>query len=172
MSHCLRLAISLHYSSHLQIRMKCKVRMCFVPVVCNLKGSIIHIINLSLNAAKRVGFLIKMGLEVFNCRSNQNTIKVYKDWLSSHHDTGQASTHRVLGFRLQKYLSGEFYHHHTITFIWCGWKKILSEPKWALSKGSELVNLRLLFYFLSNHTFFLLTVIVFWSTLILQEYNF
>ena len=59
-------------------------------VVCNLKGSIIHIINLSLNATKRVGFLIKMGLEVFNCMSLQNTIKVYKDWLSSHHDTSQA----------------------------------------------------------------------------------
>lgn len=45
-------------------------------VVLNLKGSIIHIINLSLNAAKRSGFLIKMGPEVFNCMSHQNTIKV------------------------------------------------------------------------------------------------
>ena len=62
---------------------------CAALLVWNLKGSIIHIINLSLNATKRVGFLIKMGLEVFNCMSLQNTIKVYKDWLSSHHDTSQ-----------------------------------------------------------------------------------
>ena len=62
---------------------------CVALLVCNLKGSIIHIINLSLNATKRADFLIKMGLEVFNCMSLQNTIKVYKDWLSSHHDTSQ-----------------------------------------------------------------------------------
>jgi len=48
-------------------------------VVPCLKGSIIHIINLSLNATKRTGFLIKMGLEVFNCMSIPNTIKVLID---------------------------------------------------------------------------------------------
>ena len=62
---------------------------CAALLVYHLKGSIIHIINLSLNATKSAGFLIKMGLEVFNCMSLQNTIKVYKDWLSSHHDTSQ-----------------------------------------------------------------------------------
>ena len=46
-------------------------------VVLNLKGSIIHIINLPLNATKRSSFLIKMGFEVFNCMSHQNTIKAH-----------------------------------------------------------------------------------------------
>ena len=55
---------------------QCSEDACVVPC---LKGSIIHIINLSLNATKSTGFLIKMGLEVFNCMSIPNTIKVLID---------------------------------------------------------------------------------------------
>ena len=89
MSHLWGLRFHFHWVSRLYHHRQMRIVKCEGRVACNLKGSIIHIINLSLNATKRVGFLIKMGLEVFNCMSLQNTIKVYKDWLSSHHDTSQ-----------------------------------------------------------------------------------